>query len=317
MNLRNFDLNLLTIFEAILAERSMTRAAKRLGMTQPAISNALNRLRQQIDDPLFLRTADGMTPTPRAQALAPAVQSALETVRRCLSDDATFNPARANRTFTLALGDYAEQAIVPALIREVRAQSKTIHFHFLPNAGSTLIKEMREGRVDLVWDGTAVEQSGFISEVVESNKMVCIMAKDHPLAQKEVLSIEDYAQAEHVQLSATSSYAHDTDQQIRRLGIRRKFAVEVPRFLSMMQITAATDLLSTTTEHFARTYQGDLGIVVKELPFNMTRDVYQSWHSSQTNDPGHAWLRELLSPIRHNRQTLPEEPATLLGTDHD
>ncbi|MBV1886963.1 MAG: LysR family transcriptional regulator [Parvibaculaceae bacterium] len=297
MNLRNFDLNLLTIFEAILAERSMTRAAKRLGMTQPAISNALNRLRQQIDDPLFLRTADGMTPTPRAQALAPSIKSALETVRRSLSDDATFNPASANRTFTLALGDYAEQVIAPHLIREVRAQSKNIHFHFLPNAGSSLIKEMREGRVDLVWDGTAVEQNGFISEVVESNKMVCIMAKDHPLAQKDVLSIDDYAQAEHVQLSATSSYTHDTDQQIRRLGIRRKFAVEVPRFLPMMRITAATDLLSTMTEHFARTYQEDFGIVVKELPFDLTRQVYQSWHSSQTNDPGHTWLRELLGPI--------------------
>lgn len=297
MNLRNFDLNLLTIFEAILAERSMTRAAKRLGMTQPAISNALNRLRQQIDDPLFLRTADGMTPTPRAQALAPSIKSALETVRRSLSDDATFNPASANRTFTLALGDYAEQTIVPHLIREVRAQSKNIHFHFLPNAGSSLIKEMREGRVDLVWDGTAVEQNGFVSEVVESNKMVCIMAKDHPLAQKDILSVEDYAQAEHVQLSASSSYTHDTDQQIRRLGIRRKFAVEVPRFLSMMRITAATDLLSTMTERFARTFQEDFGIVVKELPFELTRQIYQSWHSSQTNDPGHAWLRELLGPI--------------------
>lgn len=298
MNLRHFDLNLLTIFEAILAERSMTRAAKRLGMTQPAISNALNRLRQQIDDPLFLRTADGMTPTPRAQALAPAIQSALETVRRSLSDDAAFNPERSNRTFTLALGDFSEQAIAPYLIREVRAQSKTIHFQFLSNPGSSLIKEMREGRVDLVWDGMAVEQSGFVSEVVESSNMVCVMAKNHPLAHKDVLTIEDYAQAEHVQLSATSSYTHDTDQQIRRMGIKRKFSVEVPRFLSMMRITASTDLMCTMTENFARTYQDDFGIVVKALPFELTREVYQSWHSSQANDPGHTWLRDLLTPIQ-------------------
>jgi len=299
MNLRSIDLNLLTIFDAIMAERNMTRAAARLGLTQPAMSNALGRLRKLVDDPLFVRTARGMTPTPRAQALAPRLHQALEAIRMSLSEEERFDPARAARTFTLAIGDYCEVLFLPRLVQKLRAQKAPVQFSMVPQAGATLAQELRDGRVDLVWDSVPVDRPGFNSEPILTDEVVCVLSRDHPLARKK-LTPATYEALDHVRLTPAMTYVHEFDQFARRRGIHRHFAVEVPRIVSMLFMVAGSDLAATLPAQLAKAFSAQLNLVAKPLPFPGPRStLYQSWHVTRDDDPAHRWLRQAM------RETIP------------
>lgn len=297
MNLRSVDLNLLTIFDAIMAERHMTRAAHRLGMTQPAISNALSRLRALTGDPLFVRMAQGMAPTPRAKSLAPQIHQALETIRMSLEERRHFDPATASRTFTLAVGDYVEAMLMPALVKRLRELGPGTHLVLQPQAGATLEKELKEGTVDLVWDSMPIDRPGFESEEIFADGITCVMAATHPRAEDE-LTRELYTALDHVRLTPTHTYVHMFDEFARRQGIKRNFAVEVPRLISMLFMVAETDLIATVPARAAQRFAPLLDLVLKPVPMDLPQSYfYQSWHSSQDADPGHLWLRAALKEI--------------------
>ncbi|MGK2741426.1 LysR substrate-binding domain-containing protein [Tepidicaulis sp. LMO-SS28] len=305
MNLRTVDLNLLTIFDAIMAERHMTRAAKRLGMTQPAISNALARLRALTGDPLFVRTGQGMAPTPRAQSLAPAIAQALETIERSLSEEAAFDLA-ASRTFTLAVGDYCEALYMPALMRRFREAGPDIHLVLHPQAGATLERELKEGTVDLVWDSVPIDRPGFQSEETVADTVVCVLSAGHKRAG-ETMTRALYTELDHVRLTPSHTYVHEFDQFARRHGVKRRFAAEVPRLLSMLFMVAETDLAATLPGSVAHRFAKELGLVIKPVPLDVqSAPLYQSWHTSRTKDPAHIWLRETLRALAAERaQTSP------------
>lgn len=295
MNLRTVDLNLLTIFDAIMAERNMTRAAAKVGMTQPAMSNALGRLRALTDDPLFVRTAKGMVPTPRAEALAKPVRQALDLVRTGLTQSAVFDPATSDRSFTLAMGDYCEVVFLPRLLAALEAEAPNVTFTLAAPAGATLRKEMKEGSVDLVWDSAPVDAAGYTSEKLLDDTVVWIMRAGHPLAGKDTLTQEDYQSASHIRLEPGITYVHNFDGYVRQLGIHRAFSVELARIVPMIFVLAETDHVATLPRRVAEKFASLLPIAIKPLPFKLPHSpLYQSWHQSMTDDPGHVWLRHRL-----------------------
>ncbi len=295
MNLRSVDLNLLTMFDAIMVERNMTRAAAQVGMTQPAMSNALGRLRALTGDPLFIRTAKGMTPTARAEALADPIRRALDLVRTGLSDSALFDPKTSARSFTLAMGDYCEVAYLPRVLAALRTDAPNIHLSMIAPAGATLRKELKEGVVDLVWDASPIDYAGYQSEKLIDDSVVWIMSKNHPLTKKETLSAEDYQSASHIRLDPGFTYVHDFDRYVRQKGIHRDFDVEVARIVPMVFIVAETDHVATMPRRMAEKFAKSLSLVIQPLPFDIpSSPLFQSWHSSMENDPGHQWLRQRL-----------------------
>lgn len=298
MNLRNVDLNLLTIFDAIMMERNMTRAAERVGMTQPAISNALSRLRALTGDPLFTRTAKGMIPTPRAETLATPVRQALDLVRAGLTDATSFHPDTSNRNFVVAMGDYCEVAFLPKIVSTLAQEAPHVHITALAPAGTTLSKELKDGTVDLVWDTLPIDKTGYVSEIVFDDRLVCIMAKTHPLATVDALTPQDYEAALHIRLDPGHTYVHGFDRYVRHLGIHRRFAVEVSRIIPMGYIAAETHYVATVPYHLALQFAETLPIAIKDIPLTMPRSpVYQSWSETLRDDPGHKWFRTQLKDI--------------------
>ncbi|MEQ9518646.1 MAG: LysR substrate-binding domain-containing protein [Parvibaculum sp.] len=298
MNLRNVDLNLLTIFDAIMVERNMTRAAERVGMTQPAISNALSRLRALTGDPLFTRTAKGMTPTPRAETLATPVRQALDLVRAGLTDTASFHPDTSTRNFVVAMGDYCEVVFLPKIVSALSHEAPHIQITALAPAGTTLSKELKDGTVDLVWDTLPIDKTGFVSESVFDDRLVCIMATDNPLAGEHELTPQRYETAAHIRLDPGHTYVHAFDRYVRQLGIHRQFAIEVSRIIPMGYIAAESQYVATVPYHLAMRFAKTLPIAIKELPLKIPQSpVYQSWSETFRDDPGHKWFRTRLKDI--------------------
>ncbi len=295
MNLRSIDLNLLTIFDAIMVERHMTRAAARVGMTQPAMSNALARLRDLTGDPLFIRTGKGMMPTPRATALAVPIRRALELVQEGLTEKAAFDPATSDRSFTLAIGDYCEVLFLPQVLAALENEAPGVSFSLQSPAGATRQKELKDNSVDLVWDAAPLDGPGFESEILFDDTIVWIMSSKHPLAKKKRPSLEDYASASHIRLDPGYSYVHNYDRYVRNLGIHRHFAVELTRIVPMAFTVAETRHVATVPNRMAQRFAQFLPLATKQVPLDLPNSpFYQSWHSSRNEDPGLIWLRQRL-----------------------
>jgi len=292
MNLRSVDLNLLTIFDAIMVERHMTRAAARVGMTQPAISNALARLRDLTGDPLFVRTGRGMMPTPRATALAVPIRRALDLVQSGLTEKAAFDPASSDRSFTLAIGDYCEVLFLPQVLAALQEEAPGVSLSLQSPAGATLQKELKDNSVDLVWDAAPLDGPGFRSETLFDDRIVWIMSASHPLADKKRLTLDDYASASHVRLDPGHTYVHNYDRFVRNLGIHRHFAVELTRIIPMAFTVAETHHVATVPNRMAERFAQFLPLAIKRVPLDLpSSPFYQSWHGSRDDDPGHSWLR--------------------------
>jgi DNA-binding transcriptional LysR family regulator len=292
MNLRTVDLNLLTIFDAIMVDRHMTRAAERVGMTQPAMSNALSRLRDMTGDPLFVRTGRGMVPTPRATALAVPIRQALNLVQTSLSEKAVFDPATSDRSFTLAIGDYCEVLFLPQVLSALQQEAPGVGFSLQSPAGATLTKELKDNSVDLVWDTTPLDGPGVESQTLFDDTIVWIMSATHPLAKKRRVSLDDYRNASHIRLDPGYTYVHNYDRYVRNLGIHRHFAVEVTRIVPMAFTVAETHHVATVPKRMADRFARFLPIAIKPVPLDLpSSPFYQSWHSSSHDDPGHSWLR--------------------------
>ncbi len=295
MNLRSVDLNLLTIFNAIMVEKHMTRAANRVGMTQPAMSNALSRLRELTGDPLFVRTGRGMMPTPRATALAIPIRRALDLVQAGLTEKAAFDPATSDRSFTLAIGDYCEVLFLPQVLSALQSEAPGVSLSLQSPAGATLVKELKDNSVDLVWDATPLDGPGFSSETLFDDTIVWIMSTTHPLAKKKRPTLDDYASASHVRLDPGHTYVHNYDRFVRNLGVHRHFAVELTRIVPMAFAVAETHYVATVPNRMAEHFARFLPIVTKPVPLDLPSTAfYQSWHVSRNDDPGLNWLRQRL-----------------------
>jgi DNA-binding transcriptional LysR family regulator len=297
VNLRDIDLNLLTIFEAIMAERKMTTAAARLGMTQPALSNALARLRLRLDDPLFVRTARGMDPTPRATAMAGPVRQALDLVRTGLEPPGEFDFASTDRTFTVGMSDYVEVALMSHFVDWIARTAPGINLEIRTGFPGRLSTELREGTLDLVADYSQLSGRGFRRDHLLNEGFASLVRRDHP-AVRQRLDLDTFLQLRHVAVTPPPGLIPPLESWLRERGLERRIALRVPHLLSMPVIVSQTDFICTVPERMARKYAGPFDLRMLSPPVELEAvEVFQTWHARSENDPGQRWMRRALSDL--------------------
>lgn len=294
-NLRSLDLNLLLVFDAIHGEGSISKAARKLHLSQPAVSNALARLRQRLGDPLFERQPQGMLPTPRARLLAGPVRQALTTLERGLRQDDAFDAGRCEREFVIALEDYGEAVILPGFVRWLAEAAPGVRLRVRPESSAQLESELREGRVDLALDYFALPGAGWHSQCVLTEGLTTLARRGHPQVG-DPLTLAQYLGLSHVVLAAPANTRPMIDLALAKRGLQRRIAVAVPHFLSMPMLVRGSDLLCTLPERMGLAWARSFGLTSHKPPLRTPRfPLYLIWHEALETDPGHQWLRQALA----------------------
>jgi DNA-binding transcriptional LysR family regulator len=291
INLSVVDLNLLTVFEALMAERQVTRAAARLGLTQPAVSHALGRLRALFADPLLARGKNSMQPTPRALALAPAVARALGELRALLAPEASFTPASTTRRFTLGMSDYAAFALGPKLLaglRRAAPQATLVIRHASRAQGFAMIDS---GEAELIVGNFPHPPTTLVGEVLREDELVCALRRGHP-ALKRRFDLHAYLAAEHLNVSLRGEASGSVDEVLAALGRQRRVVATLGHFLAVPFLLSESDLIATEPRRVMRAFAKSLGLSMRPPPFAAPPFVVtQMWHRRVADDAGHRWLR--------------------------
>ena len=288
------DLNLLSALEALLAERSVTRAAVRVGLTQPAMSHALARLRKTLGDPLFVRTSAGLVPTPRCERLAEPLERILREVARMVEPPAAFDPKTSRRKFRVATTDYVELVLLPRLFARLREEAPNVNLQFVAvpsNAGSALIEE----RVDVVigLHGSFEEGAGFRTQKLFDDSFVCVVREGHP---KKKLTLEAFVELPHLLISPRGASGSIVDDALAKLGLRRRVALDLPHFLVAPHVIKESDLVLTLAGRVANVLVPVLGLRQLAPPIELaTFAMAMLWHERAHADEAHVWLRRMIS----------------------
>jgi DNA-binding transcriptional LysR family regulator len=299
MSFLTLDLNLLRVFDAVMTEQNLTRAASRLAMTQPAVSNALRRLRDTLGDELLIRTAHGVKPTPRAEELWPTVRKALSQLEDAVAPT-VFDVARAQATFRMAMADSTAALLLPALVRTIESEAPGVNVRMVPLTTREPRPILLRGDIDLAigfFPGVVAQLAGgpdtpIRHERVYSGQYVCVMRKNHPLA-KEPLTLDAYCSANHL-LVSFSGRAHGlTDEALAQLNRERRILLTVNQFFTAGRVVANSDLITVLPRHLIASTGMTGSLISKELPFKLP-DVHVDmlWHERDARNPAHKWLRE-------------------------
>ncbi|EKF41843.1 LysR family transcriptional regulator [Nitratireductor indicus] len=300
MNLRSMDLNLLLVFDAVYSERSISRAALRLNLSQPAVSNALARLRHTVDDPLFKREGSGMVPTPRAKSLRDPIRQALELLERGFRGDEEFDYSKSNREFVIAVEDYGETVLIPRFIDWLAEAAPGIHIQIRPEPSSLLTRELREGTVDLALDYFALQGEGFVSKCVLTEGLVTLSRIDHPKLGEQ-LTLDSYLDLQHVVITPRRKSRPMIDLALNKRGLKRDIALTVPHFLSMPAVVQRSNLLATLPRRMAFIYADHFRLKTYTVPVRTPEfPVFLIWHDTHDADPAHRWLRNHLIALCEN-----------------
>jgi DNA-binding transcriptional LysR family regulator len=298
LNLRSVDLNLLTVFDAVYLEGNLSRAARRLAMTQPAVSNALTRFRGLTRDRLFVRTARGVTPTPLADGLAEPIRKALELVREGLEGVRTFDPRTSRRSFTLGSAFGIEVLVGAKVLNWVQEAAPNVTLRGIAVAArQRLWPELRDGTIDLAADFIAPRDARFAAERVMQVEAVAIARKDHPRIGTR-LTLNRYLAEEHVVLARGHAERVALEGSEALLALERKVLLEVPGSLAMALVVSQSDLLGVLGRRLAEMLAPQLGLRVLPLPVKLPLfPAYLVWHRSRDADPGHQWLRQGIKEV--------------------
>lgn len=295
VNVSNIDLNLLKALEALLETESVTKAAKRSNLSQPAMSRALNRLQQTIKDPLLVRSGRGMVLTPRGEALRTPVRDALSRVAHVFKPQ-VFDPSKAQNHFRIMTPDYVAQMIMPAVLGQVFNLAPRVQID-LENLSAAGVSEMCEGNISLgfgvVDDGPTLYNVA--AQALFEDRQVCLMRKEHPLIE-DGISLEGYAASSHALLSITGRGGGRIDDVLREHGLKRTITLRITQFMTISAVIGPTDLIITVPELLAKQVMTD-ELQMLPLPEALQTPsftVSQIWHERFTQDPAHQWLRRLI-----------------------
>jgi DNA-binding transcriptional LysR family regulator len=303
LNFRTLDLNLLRVFDEVMAERSLTRAARNLSLTQPAVSNALRRLRETLGDELVQRSGQGMAPTPRALAIWPSVREALRQLQESLVPN-EFVPATANSTFVLAMADATAAEVMPGLVETLDQQAPGVSIRVVPLTTRDPRRLLDEETCDLavgyfpslVADLTASEQSGeplpFSNQRLYDGEYVCAMRRDHPLATGP-FTLNKFCAARHMLVSFSGRPYGFIDESLASLGRKRHVVLTVNQFFTAGRVVANSNLLTVLPRHFVRVTGIAEQLVLRPLPFDVAPvHVDAVWHRRSQQRSAHIWLRQ-------------------------
>lgn len=303
MELRDLDLNLLVLFQRLYAERRVSAVAEALGLTQPAVSNALARLRRLFGDELFLRTSAGMVPTPRAEQLAAPVGEALALIHRGLNPQRGFEPAQAEQSVTIGMTDIGEIVFLPALVERLRRAAPGLVLSTVRNTAVNLKEEMEAGKVDLAIGLLPQLKGGFFQRRLFSQRYVCLFRRGHRLDRKR-LTLADFRAAEHLVVVSAGTGHGRVDERLRRAGIERRVRLTVPHFVGVGHILQGSDLVATVPERLAQRLVEPFGLVCTPHPAELPEAAIKLfWHAKLHRSAANQWLREQIVDLFADRGT--------------
>lgn len=319
LNFRSLDLNLLRVFDEVMAERSLTKAANKLSLTQPAVSNAMRRLREVLGDDLVVRSGQGVEPTPRALALWPPIRDALTQLQESLAPG-RFDPATAESTFVLAMADATGATLVPGLVEILETEAPGIAVRVVPLTTRDPRRLLEEEAADMavgyfpavLADLTARAQSGgmvsFESRRLYDSEYMCVMRQGHPLADAP-LTLDAYCEARHMLVSFSGRPFGFIDEALASLGRRRRVVLTVNQFFTAGRVVSGSDMLTVLPRHFVPVTGISGALVQRSLPFDVPPvHVDALWRRNSTQEAAKGWLLSALA--RAARRAFPhEEPG--------
>jgi len=291
LNLRSVDLNLLVFFDALMAERHVTRAANKVAVSQSAMSNALSRLRHVFRDELFIRTANGMEPTPRAIELGPQVRAILQQTTRIMASDLYFDAATSERQFICRMSDLVGSLVLPSLMTRIRTESPglTVEILHLPPEGT--VAALEADQLDIAVSMQLRHKSIIRSEALFSDRMVCLVREGHPLSTGAI-TMKKFLAFSHVRVAMSPTDIRFVDSVLGDMGLQRNVALTVPHWLLVPSVLTSTDLITVMSERAAQRLVNS-GTVMRPLPFPTEQFEWTMyWHRRYEHSRAHQWLRE-------------------------
>jgi DNA-binding transcriptional LysR family regulator len=304
-NISGVDLNLMTAFEAMMIDGNVTRAAERVGLAQPSMSNALARLRSLFDDPLFIRSPLGMRPTEKAIAIAPLISAALDNLRIAVNEGGMFDPARSTQTFRLATTDYGEMLIVPTLLRRLRETSSGIRLLSLPYDRAVLEEQLERGQIDAGLSVLGRVSDRVRTEAQFDERFVCIARTGHPEISSAgnvdpniALDLETFIRLDHALVSRGGPPSGAVDHALATIGRERQVVATVANFTALMHLVAQSDLVASVGQRIAVQMSERLGLSVHALPLEVgSFNMSMAWHQMTDADAGQRWFRDQLRTV--------------------
>ncbi|KAB0631178.1 LysR family transcriptional regulator [Burkholderia stagnalis] len=296
MNLRSIDLNLLVILDALLTEKQVTRAGLKIGLTQPAVSNALSRLRYVFKDEILARTTLGMELTPRAQALVLPVRQIMQQIESLFESDYQFNPYTSERHFTVRMSDLTELLMLPALLRLMRLTAPHIGMDVVHLSAAKTADALEAGRLDLAISAGIAHSGTLSSQTVFQDRLVCVLSRNHPEAERP-LTLERFLALDFLNVSINPVDHSLIDNQLANMNFTRRIALNVPHWLVVPNMLDALPYAVIMSERHALSLD-DARLVIRELPLPMepvTWSLY--WHRRYDASNAHAWLRNCIVEV--------------------
>ena len=289
MELSDIDLNQLVLFQQLMVERSVSKVAERLGLTQPAVSNTLAKLRRQFGDDLFVRTPAGMMPTPFAEQLAEPIGYALGMIHSGLNQHSQFDPASVKRSFTIGMTDIGEIVFLPALVERLRQQAPGVSLSTVRTTATNLRDDMEAGKVDLAIGLLPQLKAGFFQRRLFRQRYVCLFRKGHALDRKR-MSLADFKAAEHLIIVSAGTGHGKVDDLIRRAGIDRSVRLTIPHYVSVGHLLLRSDMVATVTERLAESLVEPFDLRFLPHPVDLPEvAINLFWHAKVHRSPAHQW----------------------------
>jgi LysR family transcriptional regulator, mexEF-oprN operon transcriptional activator len=294
INLAGIDLNLLIVFDALMMEQNVTRAGKRVGLSQPATSNALARLRRLLNDDLFIRTAAGLRPTPTAITLQQQLSPALRQVQRALLEQSRFDPASSDRVFAIGMSDYLEFTLLPHLMQMLQTLAPQVSVQIRSGDRQKLLALLDSGEIDLVCGVFPEKLREHNEQLLFQDSYVCVCRQDHPVIG-DSLSLEEYLAAAHLLVSVMEDRIGRVDHLLAKRDLKRHIALSIPHFLSAPFVLMQTDLIATLAHRVALTYAQHQRLKLLPIPLKISGfSVSMRWHRLTDASPACQWLRSVV-----------------------
>ena len=304
MNIGRIDLNLLTYLDVLLREKNVTRAANQLGISQPAMSNSLRRLRVMFDDPLLVRTSEGMTPTERAERLKPVIRNVLSTVDKVVQPQKSFDAAGSERVFRIMASDYAESTLVRPILRRLRQEAPGIILDIMTPSDVSFL-DVEQGKVDMAINRFDEIPESFHQQTIWSDSFACLFSVDNPILHD--FSLDSYLQAQHIWVSKTGmgvgvgmnpgdvQHLGWVDEALTRMKKKRRISVFTRHYQAAMLLAEEKDLIVTIPARAARMQQNNPRLMIKQPPFSIPSiDLKMAWSPLLHHNPAHQWMRRLI-----------------------
>ncbi len=294
MKLSDVDLNLFVVFDAIYTEGNLTRAGEIIGITQPAVSNSLSRLRTLFDDPLFVRTADGMVPTPVAQNIIGSVRQALGLIRSSVQESEHFDAKVSDKRFRISMTDLSQGIILPWLFARIKNDAPVVSIDCYQVHRRDMNIELASGNLDLAIDVPLTPDPQIKQAPLFSHPHVCVFRNDHSIV-RDSLDLSTYLSLQHIHISSRRGGLGHVDLTLGKMGRKRKISLRTQHYLATSQLVSRTDLVLTVPRIFADFLTNVAPVRYLDLPFDVpSLESYLYWHESTDKDQANQWMRNLI-----------------------